>query len=154
MPSCPTTVNGSRQTAGPGQLTPPASARHTLPTRFKRDETTEPTPVHVTVDGDRDYLGDYPETRAGREDIPRPAATRTRKRWPFVLPPGWTLHNGDRDYLDDHPETRAGGEDVLRPAATRTRKSWPFVLPPGWTWYRRSRPTEPGQSPHDEECPP
>lgn len=110
MPSRPTMVYGSRQTAGRGHLTPPASARHTPLTRFKQDETTVPTPVHVTVDGDRDYLGDHPETRESREDIPRSAATRTRKRWPFVLPPGWT-------------------------------------------WHRKSRPTEPGQSPHDEECP-
>jgi hypothetical protein len=89
MPSRPPAVNGSRQTARPCQLAPPASARHTLLTTSERDQITEPTSVHVTVDGDRDHLGDHPETRAGGKDVPGPAATRTRKRWPFALPPGW-----------------------------------------------------------------
>jgi hypothetical protein len=90
MRSRPTTVDSSQRAAGPGPLTPPASARHTLLTRPKRDNITAPTRVHVTVDGDRDHLGDPPEGTAGLEDTARPAATRTRKRWPFVLPPGWT----------------------------------------------------------------
>ena len=90
MSSRPPTVNGSRQTARPCQPASPASAQHTLLTTSSRDQITEPAPVHVTVDGDCDQPSDYPETRAGGKDVPRPAATRTRKRWPFALPPGWT----------------------------------------------------------------
>lgn len=86
MPSRPATVSGSRLTARPCQ---PAPARPTLPATSERDQITESAPVHVTVDGGCDHLGDYPETGAGGNDVPRPAATRSRKRWPFVLPPGW-----------------------------------------------------------------
>jgi hypothetical protein len=96
MTSRPATVDSSRQAAGPGQLTPLVSARHTRPATPELDKTTESAPVHAASAGDRDYLAGHPQSRAGAEAGPRPAVTRTWKRWPFVLPPGWTWHRRSR----------------------------------------------------------